>query len=144
MGVILGLGLGGSRLPTFVFNKSMSEYVGQDLAEKIENPVIFQVVTVGKSGTTTAKAHGYDATVLIDICKAVLEAKAAGKPINPAVVMQAGIIMGASAKAGITGLVYALSGYRPEVEEVIQAFKLFVQLEAREYEREFPQQLYEN
>ncbi len=144
MGVILGLGLGGSRLPNFVFNKSMSEHVGQDLTEKIKNPVIFQVVTVGKSGSATTKAHGYDATVLIDICKAVLEAKAAGKSVNPAVVMQAGIIMGASAKAGITGLVYALSGYRPEVEEVIQAFKLFVQQEAREYEREFPPQLYEN
>lgn len=121
----------------------MSEYVGQELAGKIRNPVIFQIVSVGKSGTTTTKAHGYEAAVLIDICKAVLNAKADGKPINPAVVAQAGIILGASAKAGIQGLVYALAGYRPEVEEVIQAFKAFVQEEAKKYEAEFPNELYE-
>jgi hypothetical protein len=142
MGEILGLGVGGSRLPNFVFNKTMSPYVGQDLAERIKNPVIFQVVSVGKAGTTTATAHGYDATILIDVCKAVLAAKVDGKPINPAVVAQAGIIMGASAKAGIQGLVYALAGYRPEVEEVIQAFKAFVQEEAKKYEQEFPNELY--
>jgi hypothetical protein len=102
----------------------MSEHVGQELAEKIRNPVIFQIVSVGKSGTTSTKAHGYDATVLIDVCKAVLAAKAAGKPVNPAVVAQSGIIMGASAKAGIQQLVYALAGYRPEVEEVIPRWPL--------------------
>ena len=138
MGVILGLGLSGSRLPRLVFGKSMSDHVGPDLAQKIRNPVVFQVVTVGPNGTTVAKAHGYDAAVLIDICRAVLQAKAAGKSVNPAVVGQAGIIMGASAKAGIQGLVYALAGYRPEVEEVIQAFKAFVQEEAKKYEAEFP------
>lgn len=142
MGEILGLGAGGSRLPNFVFNKTMSEYVGQDLAEKIKNPVIFQIVSVGKSGSSSTKAHGYDATVLIDVCKAVLAAKADGKPVNPAVVAQAGIIIGASAKAGIQGLVYALAGYRPEVEEVITAFKAFVQAEARKYASEFPPELY--
>lgn len=142
MGEILGLGSGGSRLPNFVFNKTMSEYVGQDLAERIKNPVIFQAVSVGKTGAAATKAHGYDAAILIDVCKAVLAAKADGKSINPAVVAQAGVIMGASAKAGIQGLVYALAGYRPEVEEVIQAFKAFVQEEAKKYEQEFPSELY--
>lgn len=142
MGVILGLGVGGSRLPNFVFNKTMSEYIGQELTEKMKNPVIFQIVSVGKSGTTTTKAHGYEAAVLIDICKAILTARADGKTINPAVVAQAGIIMGASAKAGISGLVYALAGYRPAIEEVIQAFKVYVQEEAKKYEQEFPNELY--
>ena len=36
------------------------------------------------------------------------------------IIAQAAIINGAAAKAGITGLVYALAGYRPEVEEVIR------------------------
>ena len=51
--------------------------------------------------------------------------------------------MNASAKAGIKGLVYALSGYDVTKEEVIAAFKLYVRDEAREYESEFPIQLYE-
>lgn len=142
MGVILGLGDSGSRLPNFISTKTMSEHVGQELEEKIRNPVIFQAVTVGASGPKTTTAYGFEAAVLIDICKAVLNAKADGKSINPAVVAQAGIIMGASAKAGIQGLVYALAGYRPEIEEVIEAFKAFVQDEAKKYEKEFPTELY--
>jgi P63C domain len=39
-------------------------------------------------------------------------------------------------------LVYALAGYNPTAEEIIAAFKLYVQEEAREYEKEFPDQLY--
>lgn len=37
---------------------------------------------------------------------------------------------------------YALAGYRPEIEEVIRAFKAFVQEEAKKYEAEFPEELY--
>lgn len=39
-------------------------------------------------------------------------------------------------------MVYALSGYDATKEEVIQAFKMYVREEAREHEREFPEQLY--
>jgi hypothetical protein len=37
----------------------------------------------------------------------------------------------------------ALAGYDATREEVIAAFKFFVREEARDYEREFPEQLYE-
>ena len=56
---------------------------------------------------------------------------------------QARIIINASAKAGIKGLVYNLAGYDATREEAIAAFKFYVREEAREYEREFPEQLYE-
>jgi hypothetical protein len=55
---------------------------------------------------------------------------------------QAHIILSASAKNGIKGLVYALAGYNPSAEEVIAAFKLYVQEEAKKYEPEFPSELY--
>jgi hypothetical protein len=57
-------------------------------------------------------------------------------------VVQADVIIGASAKLGIRDLVYALAGYSPTTDEVIAAFKLFVQEEARKYESEFPSELY--
>jgi len=44
---------------------------------------------------------------------------------------------------GIKGLVYALAGYDATKEEVIAAFKFYVREEARDYEREFSDQLYE-
>ena len=51
-----------------------------------------------------------DVTILIDLCKAVVDAEAGGgTAMNPAVVKQAHIIVGASAKSGIQGLVYRLA-----------------------------------
>ncbi|HIH3365285.1 TPA: P63C domain-containing protein [Escherichia coli] len=52
-------------------------------------------------------------------------------------------LINASAKAGIKGVAYALAGYRPEVQAVIDEFKAFVREEARQYEKEFPDELYE-
>jgi hypothetical protein len=84
-------------------------------------------------------------TILIDICKAIVVAEADGKlrKSQANIAQQAHIIINASAKAGIKGLVYALSGYDATREETIAAFKFYVREEAREYEREFPEQLYE-
>ena len=141
MGEILGLGSGGSRLPRFMFNKTMSEYIWPELRDKIENPIAFHIVSAGQSGKI--RANGYDAAVLVDICRAILNASAEKKRINPAVVVQASIILGASAKSGIQGLVYALAGYDRTKEDVIEAYKMYVKEEAREYEREFTPELYE-
>lgn len=88
--------------------------------------------------------HGYDVTILIDICKTVLAAHAAGALLKRQehIAKQAQTIVNASAKAGIKGLVYALAGYDATKAEVIAAFKFYVREEAREYEKEFPDQLY--
>lgn len=145
MGEVLGLGSGGSRLPRFVFNKTMSEYVWPELEEKLKNPIVFQTVIAGQSAGSGPKAHGYDVTILIDVCKAILQANADGKLTKSQanVAKQASIIVSASAKAGIQGLVYALAGYDRTKEEVIAAYKMYVMEEAREYEREFSPELYE-
>jgi hypothetical protein len=93
----------------------------------------------------SSRAYGYDATILIDLCRAILDAKADGKLSGgryDRMIAQAQIIIGASAKNGIRQLVYALAGYNPTAEEVITAFKLYVQEEARKYEPEFPNELY--
>jgi len=142
MGAALGLGVSGSRLPMFVKSKRMTSYVGRELREKLENPLVFQAPSAGGNSPPPSKVNGYDVTILIDICKAVVTAEADGKHLNPAVVKQAHVILSASAKAGIRGLVYALAGYNPTIEEVVAAFKLYVQEEAKKYEPEFPNELY--
>jgi hypothetical protein len=70
----------------------------------------------------------------------IIAAESAGMlpPQYKKIAKQAHIIVGASAKSGIQGLVYRLAGYNPTAEEVIAAFKLYVQEEARKYEPEFP------
>ena len=143
MGTALGMGESGSRLPDFVKSKRMADYVGRELREKLENPLIFQAPSAGGNSPPPSKVNGYDVTILIDLCKAVVAAEADGKRVNPAVVKQAHIVLSASAKAGIKGLVYALAGYDATKQEVIAAFKFYIREEAREYEREFPEELYD-
>lgn len=143
MGEALGLGEGGSRLPRFVGGKGISKYVGPELRQKLDNPIVFQGLSSGPGGAPNV--HGYDVTLLIDLCKAVVQAESEGGLMHHQknIAKQAHVILSASAKAGIKGLVYALAGYDATREEVVRAFKLFVQQEAREYEREFPHQLYD-
>lgn len=143
MGAVMGLGDGGSRLPSFIKGKSIVGYLGPELTEKLENPLVFQAPTLGANQPPT-KTYGYDITILIDLCKAVLKAEEEKKLLNRQahIAKQAHVIINASAKAGIQGLVYKLAGYDATREEVVSAFKMFVRDEAREYEREFPEQLY--
>jgi hypothetical protein len=144
MGEILGLGSSGSRLPRFVEGKIISSYVGPELREKLEKPLIFQAQVGGPE--TLSQVHGYDITILIDLCKAITQAESDRKlmPHQANVARQAHIIINASAKSGIQNLVYRLAGYDATKQEVIAAFKFYVREEAREYEREFPEELYDH
>jgi hypothetical protein len=143
MGKAIGLSSRGNAFPRFLSSKAMSGIVGADLREKIGKPLVFQWSAGGAAPPIIV--HGFDATILSDVCKAIVQAAAKGTLASnqQAVARNAGIILGASSKAGMKGLVYALAGYDPTREEVIAAFKFYVQEEAREYEKEFPDQLYE-
>lgn len=143
MAQALGLSERGNILERFISSQVMAGYVVAELAEKLKNPLVFQWDS-GVAEVPPATVKGFEASLLIDLCNAIAAASAAGKMGKryARIVQQAAIINGASAKAGITGLVYALAGYRPEIEEVIQAFKAFVQEEAKKYEQEFPNELY--
>jgi P63C domain len=145
MGQAIGFSRRGSRLMVFANSQTMDGYIGRELREKLENPVVFQPSAAAAANPISARANGYDATILIDLCRAIQTARADGKLSGARyekMAAQADIILGASAKLGIRDLVYALAGYSPATDEVIAAFKLYVQQEAREYEKEFPDQLY--
>ncbi len=145
MGAALGFSHhSGGRLPRFIGGKNISPYFGPALRQKLENPIVFQGLDTVSGEPSNKKLHGYDVTLLIDVCKAIVAADADGKLTHnqKGIAKQAHIILTASAKAGIKGLVYALSSYDATREEAIRAFKMYVREEAREYEREFPEQLY--
>lgn len=146
MGAALGYSTqSGGRLPRFLNGKAISPYLGPELKEKLENPLIFQGPSAGPGLPSASKIHGFDVTLLIDVCKVIINAESDGKlsPNQEGIARQAHVILNASAKAGIKGLVYALSGYDATREEVVAAFKFYVRKEAREYEKEFPDMLYD-
>lgn len=134
---------GGNDFERLATRKSLLPYLGAELTEKITQPIEFKWVLPGAKQTEVI-IRGYGADILIDVCNAILSADADGRltASQKHLATQARIIVNGSAKSGITSLVYALAGYRPEIEEVIQAFKAFVQEEAKKYEAEFPNELY--
>ena len=146
-GIAAAIGLskpGGKDFERLVQGKGVSKHLGAEAQAKVLQPIEFKWVYPGaKQSTVTVK--GYDADLLIDVCNAILAAHAAGdlRKNQDSLAKQAAIVVGASAKAGIQGLVYALAGYDRTKEEVIAAYKMYVAAEAREYEREFSPELYE-
>lgn len=145
MGAALGLGeSGGQRFLRFLEGQSVSAAVGPELLGKGRKALIFQGFSAGGNEPPPSTIHGYDVTLLIDLCKAILAGRASGSLGSryDNVVKQAQIILSASAKSGIKGLVYALSGYDVTKEEIIASFKQYVAEAARDYEKEFPDELY--
>ena len=146
-GIAAAVGLskpGGKDFERLVQGKAISKHLGVEALAKVLHPIEFKWIYPGaKQSAVTVK--GYDADLLIDVCNAILAAHAAGdlRANQESLARQAAIVVGASAKAGIQGLVYALAGYDRTKEEVIAAYKMYVAAEAREYEREFSPELYE-
>lgn len=145
MGVALGLGVGGSRLTSFISGKIISQALGSELLIKLSKPLVFKGVPTGENMPPPPKIHGYDVTLLIDICNKISKAASDGKlrKNQENAVRQARIIIEGSAKAGITNLVYAIAGYDATRQEIIDAYKFYIREVAREYEREFPNELYD-
>ena len=145
MGEVIGFSQqSGGRFPRFISGKNIAQYIGPELREKLENPVVFQGLDTVSGEPSNIRLHGFDVTLIIDVCKAIITASADGKlTANQAnIVKQAHVILSASAKAGIKGLVYALAGYSPSTQEVIDAFRAYILEEAKKYEKEFPTELY--
>lgn len=145
MGETLGLGSSGTRLPRFLEGRRISKHLGAEIVKKAANPLVFQDFSAGAESSRPGVTHGYDVTLLIDICRAIVVAEAAGSlhPQQARVAQQAHIILSASAKQGIKDLVYSLAGYDLTKEEIIASFKQYVAEAAREYEKEFPDELYQ-
>ena len=143
IGAAIGLAKpGGKDFERLVDGKGISKHLGVEIIAKIHQPIEFKAVYQGAK--QTGLIRGYSADLLIDVCNAILKAEAAGdlRPNQENLAKQAAIIVGASAKSGIRGLVYALAGYSPATQEVIEAFKAYVLEEAKKYEKEFPNELY--
>ncbi|MEV4909078.1 P63C domain-containing protein [Streptomyces albidoflavus] len=145
--ILLNADSGGSALPRFAKGQTVSKALGAEILEKIDNPLIFKGDHVGAAAQFQGQINGYEVGLLIDICQALIMADGRSELLPryryERIVNQARIILGASAKAGIQGLVYALAGYDRTKEDVIEAYKLYVREEAREYEKEFSPELYE-
>lgn len=113
---------------------------------EIEQPIDFIASTPGPTkGYISTPGKGYKATLLIDVCKAILSANNAGSLSSNQrnLAIQANIIINASAKFGIDNLIDRLTGFNDTREKYIEAFKVYVRDEALEYQKQFNREFYE-
>lgn len=143
LGRALNMPSGGMALPRFLETRAMAPLLGAEISRKIAQPIKFQWLTPGAQ-KPPGVIFGFDVTLLIDLCRLIVRAEAEGRlsKRQQRYATQAHVILNASAKTGIKNLVYALAGYSPSAEEVITAFRFYVQEEAKKYEKEFPNELY--
>jgi len=108
LGMMGGGGKAGShRLVQFVAAKSINPFVTKELTDSINNPIKFVPPTGGI-------AYGYEATILADICNAVLEARKAGalQLQQRHIADQCEELMRGFAMVGIIALVDEATGYQ--------------------------------
>jgi hypothetical protein len=139
----LGLSTGGGTLQRLLSGRAFANTGAPELLVELGKPIKFQWGS-GGAEQPPSTIHGFDVTLLIDICKEIAKAEANGTLTDRQqnIARQAHVITNACAKYGIQDLVYKLAGYNSTREEAVAAFKFYVQSEARDYEREFPNQLY--
>lgn len=132
---------GGNVFMRAMQRKGLGSEISDDLRAKINNPIVFKPLT-------SDLGHGYDATILIDICQAILDASKAGRlrPSQQSLAVQAEIIIRASAKLGIIALVDDATGFIADKrrEQYKELFREFIRDEFKLYdEAQFPDQLFD-
>jgi len=99
----------GALLKSFLSKNNIKPYINNNLAMALSNPIRF--IRPGRGGKT---AVGYEATILVDICEALLVARKEGKltPKQLIIASQCEILTRAFAKVGIIALVDEVTGYQ--------------------------------
>lgn len=138
----LGMSIGGAgggqgdRLSKFLAGKAISGFVSSDLVNRMKDPIRFRAPTGG------AIATGYEATILPEICDAVLEARAAGelRGSQEHIAKQAETLVRGLARVGIIALVDEATGYqevrdRKALEDILNKY---ISEELRKWTPTFP------
>jgi hypothetical protein len=130
----------GDRLVRFIATKSVSPYVKPELGQVITNPIKFRV----PSGTI---AYGYEATVLADMCDAVLEARKAGA-LNyqqEHIAQRCEILVRGFARVGIIALVDEATGFQEERarDALAKILEAFIDKELQPWIQTFPSDFYQ-
>lgn len=142
----LGMARGGSmiagmnRLELFVSRKSVNPYISDELAKKFANPISF----VTPEGN---RANGFEATLLHDLCEAVLRARQAGtlQRQQLGIAAKCEILIRGFARVGIVALVDEATGYQRDREKdaLSKILEAFIAKELQAWIQTFPAEFYE-
>jgi hypothetical protein len=132
---------GAQRVALFIASLGEKGIDIKDLAVRINNPVLFRPTGGGKP------AYGYEATILTDICDAVLAARKAGKLLGQQLRFadQCETLTRGLARVGIIGLVDEATGYQRDRarDALAKILEDFIAKELQPYVPTFPAEYYE-
>jgi hypothetical protein len=133
---------GGNAFLRSITRKGLRSEISLDLWDTINNPISFKVIGHDPKTETGVIADGFEATTLIDVCKAIIRAQDSGAlhGSQHSLYARAEVIVRASAKLGISALVDEAVGYVADGrrEEYRRLFEQFLIDECRQWEQEFP------
>lgn len=111
------------------------------ISERLSKPIKFKRNNAGGSQST---ANGYEVTLLVDICSAIIDANRAGVFDNDVIVRNADIIIRSVEKVGIIALVDEATGYQYEREndELQKILKAYISEELLPWQKRFPDIFY--
>lgn len=147
-GIVAALGMargssantGGDRLAKFTAGKALGPYVSADLLQVTANPIKFRT----PNGND---AYGYEATILADICEAVLQARAEGRlqKQQEHIAKQCEILVRGFARVGIIALVDEATGFqnvraRRALDKILEKF---ISDELAKWAKMFPDEFYQ-
>jgi hypothetical protein len=113
----------------------------KDLVSRISNPILFRAPGVPRP------AYGYEATILTDICDAVLAARKAKKlhPQQERFAAQCELLTRGLARVGIVGLIDEITGYQNvrAQDALARILEEFIAKELQHYVSAFPAEFYQ-
>lgn len=131
----------GDRLAKFVGTKGVEPFVSAELSNMIRNPILFQAPSGGRG------SYGYEATILADLCDAVLAARKAGALHRQQqhIAERCEILVRGFARVGIIALVDEATGFqqvrsRRALEKILDEF---ISKELIKWAKTFPDEFYE-
>jgi hypothetical protein len=135
-------GVGGAhRMARFIASLEAKGVHTNDLSVRMSNPILFRLASRG------AMAYGYEATILTEICDAVLEARKIGAlpAAQDKYATQCEILVRGLAQVGIIALVDEATGYLPfkRQRDYSEILAKFISKELRPWVRRFPFEFYE-
>jgi hypothetical protein len=131
---------GGNAFLRSMTRKGIGSELDDKLVEIIANPLVFKPLTQDS-------AHGYDAEVLVDVCKAIIRADENEKLTRSQsfLAAQAKILLQAFAKVGVTALIDEATGFQdirsPTALRIL--VQQYIAAEMREWEKQFPDEYYD-
>lgn len=135
----------GAWIGRFINSKPIQMNLAAGIFERLSNPIPFKRNNAGGSQSIT---YGYEATLLIDLCNAIIDAGSDRRfEIEEEYVRNATIIVRAVAKVGIIALVDEATGYDKEKnrakDELQRYLNQFISQEAARWVKTFDDSFFE-